>query len=167
MTQSDTRVHIRPAVGDDFAAIAELTVETYVGEGHVHPESSYVAELADTESRARVAEVLVAVRDSQLLGSLTIARPGTPYAEVARVDELEFRMLAVAGQARGAGVGTALVRTVIDVARNEGFAAVVLTTMPGMAAARRIYERLGFRHVPERDWSTPGGIPLTVLRRTD
>ncbi|WP_227980690.1 GNAT family N-acetyltransferase [Nocardia spumae] len=166
MTQWDTRVHIRPAVPDDFAAIARLTVDTYVGEGHVHSESPYVAELADTESRAAVAEVLVAVRDSDLLGSLTIARPGTPYADIARAGELEFRMLAVSERARGVGVGTALVRTVIDTARHEGFAAVVLTTMPRMAAARRIYQRLGFRHTPDRDWSTETGIRLTVMRRS-
>ncbi len=165
MTQSETLVHIRPAAAEDFTAIARLTIDTYVGEGHVHPDSPYVAELADTETRSGAAEVLVAVRDSQLLGSLTIARPGTPYADIAREGELEFRMLAVTGAARGAGVGTALVRTVVDTARDEGFEAVVLTTMPGMAAARRIYERLGFVHVPERDWSTPGGIPLTVMRR--
>ncbi len=36
--------------------------------------------------------------------------------------------------------------------------------MPGMAAARRIYERLGFGHVPERDWHTDAGLSLTVMR---
>ncbi len=165
MTQSDTRVHIRRAVPTDYDAIAHVTVGTYVGEGHVQPDSPYVTELADTEKRAGDAEVIVAVRDCELLGSLTIARPGTPYADIARTGELEFRMLAVAAQARGAGVGTALVRSVINTARAEGFAAVVLTTMPDMLAARRIYERLGFLHIPERDWCTPRGIPLTVMRR--
>ncbi|NKY84669.1 GNAT family N-acetyltransferase [Nocardia veterana] len=165
MEQLDARVRIRPADPDDFDAIADLTVGTYVGEGHVHPDSPYVSELADTATRAAAAEVLVAVRDSQVVGSLTIARPGTPYADIARPGELEFRMLAVSEQARGAGVGTALVRTVIDTAAAEGFPAVVLTTMPAMAAARRIYQRLGFEHVPERDWFTDNGIPLTVMRR--
>ncbi|AHH20518.1 putative acetyltransferase [Nocardia nova SH22a] len=165
MTQSDTRVHIRPVLAAEFDAVAQLTVQTYVGEGHVQPDSPYVDQLADTENRANAAEVLVAVRDSELLGSLTIARPGTPYADIARAGELEFRMLAVAGRARGAGVGTALVRAVLDTARDEGFAAVVLTTMPDMLAARRIYERLGFVHIPERDWFTPRGVPLTVMRR--
>ncbi|MGW0353654.1 GNAT family N-acetyltransferase [Nocardia nova] len=164
MGQLDTGVRIRPAGPDDFAAIALLTVDTYVGEGHVHSESPYVAELSDTETRAREAEVLVAERDGDLLGSLTIARPGTPYADIAGSGELEFRMLAVAKRARGAGVGTALVRTVVETARAESFAAVVLTTMPGMADARRIYERLGFVHVPERDWHTDAGLPLTVMR---
>jgi len=164
MDQWDTRVRIRRARPDDFAAIAQLTVDTYVGEGHVRPESPYVAELSDTETRAREAEVVVAERDSDLLGSLTIARPGTLYADIARTGELEFRMLAVAKRARGAGVGTALVSAVVETARAENFAAVVLTTMPGMADARRIYQRMGFAHVPERDWHTDAGLPLTVMR---
>ncbi|UGT41957.1 GNAT family N-acetyltransferase [Nocardia yamanashiensis] len=155
---------IRAARAEEFAAIGELTVEVYVGEGHVSPESPYGAELADTATRAAAAEVLVAVRDGVVLGSLTLARPGTPFADIARDGELEFRMLAVAKQARGLGVGTALVRRVVDTGRAEGFEGVVLTTMPTMADARRIYDRLGFVHVPERDWFTMTGLPLTVMR---
>ncbi|WP_246023703.1 GNAT family N-acetyltransferase [Nocardia yunnanensis] len=162
--ESDGRVEIRDARGEDFAAVGELTVEVYVGEGHVNPQSPYVAELADTATRAESAEILVAVRGGEVLGSLTMARPGTPYADIARPGELEFRMLAVSKRARGLGVGTALLRRVIDTARAEGFEAVVLTTMPTMQDARRMYDRFGFAHVPERDWRTMAGLPLTVMR---
>ncbi|NKY51997.1 GNAT family N-acetyltransferase [Nocardia vermiculata] len=165
MEQWDSLVRVRAAEPDDFAAVARLTVDIYVGEGHVPAQSPYVAELGDTETRAKDAEVLVAVRDSEVVGSLTIARPGTPYADIARPGELEFRMLAVSPQARGAGVGTALVRAVLDTAAAEGFEAVVLTTMPTMAAARRIYQRSGFLHAADRDWQTDAGLPLTVMRR--
>ncbi|MBF6063902.1 GNAT family N-acetyltransferase [Nocardia terpenica] len=155
---------IRPARPEEYPAIGALTVDVYVGDGYIHPESPYVPELSDTESRARVAEIMVAVRGGIVLGSLTVARPGTPYANVAGPDEIEFRMLAVAKRARGSGVGTALVRTVIRTARAEGFAAVALTTMPPMVDARRMYERLGFVHVPERDWVASSGTVLTVMR---
>ncbi|MFE3194763.1 GNAT family N-acetyltransferase [Nocardia sp. NPDC059240] len=157
-------VVIRDAEVGDFKAVGDLTVEVYVGEGHVNPESLYVAELADTATRAESAEILVAVRDEDMLGSLTMARPGTPFADIARAGEMEFRMLAVSKAARGLGVGTALLNRVIDTARAEGFEAVVLTTMPTMQDARRMYDRLGFTHVPERDWRTMAGTPLTVMR---
>ncbi|MVU76408.1 GNAT family N-acetyltransferase [Nocardia sp. ET3-3] len=157
-------VVIRDAEPGDFAAVGDLTVEVYVGEGHVNPRSLYVAELADTGTRAESAEVLVAVRGDEVLGSLTIARPGTPFADIARPGELEFRMLAVSKRARGLGVGTTLVERVIETARVEGFEAVVLTTMPTMQDARRLYERLGFVEVPERGWHTDAGLPLTVMR---
>nr|WP_308163410.1 GNAT family N-acetyltransferase [Nocardia alni] len=155
---------MRAAREAEFATIGALTVEVYVGEGHVNGESPYVDELFDTATRVRDADVLVAARADDVLGSVTIARPGTPYADIARPGELEFRMLAVDRRARGAGVGVALVRSVLDTARTEDFDAVVLTTMPLMADARRLYERLGFRHVPERDWATDSGKPLTVMR---
>jgi GNAT superfamily N-acetyltransferase len=73
-------------------------------------------------------------------------------------------MLAVDKRARGSGIGAALVQAVIDTDRAEGFGAVVLTTMPHMADARRVYERLWFVHVPERDWATDADAPLTVMR---
>lgn len=155
---------VRPARPDEYAAVGELTVDVYVGEGYVSPDSPYVAELADTESRGAAAEILVAVHEGRIVGSLTVARPGTRYAEIARPGELEFRMLAVAKSARGLGVGTALVRTVIEEAVATSAAAVVLTTMPVMADARRIYDRFGFVPVPERDWYDSMGDRLTVLR---
>ncbi|WP_282778507.1 MULTISPECIES: GNAT family N-acetyltransferase [unclassified Nocardia] len=157
-------VEIREARAGEFAAVGALTVEVYVGEGHVNSRSDYVAELADTATRAAAAEVLVAVRGDELLGSVTVARPGTPFADIARPGELEFRMLAVAKRARGLGVGSALIDRVVEIARAEGRAGVVLTTMPTMADARRIYDRIGFVHVPERDWRTMAGTPLTVMR---
>ncbi|MFG1795653.1 GNAT family N-acetyltransferase [Nocardia sp. NPDC049149] len=164
MDAKETGLIIRPATPDEYAAIGELTVEVYVGEGFVREGSPYADELADTGHRAAAAEILVAVHADRIVGSLTVARPGSPYAEIARPGELEFRMLAVGKSARGLGVGTALVRNVIETARAEGFDAVALTTMPVMADARRIYDRLGFRHVPDRDWYTNAGELLTVLR---
>lgn len=155
---------VRTATDADFDAIGGLTLAVYVGEGYIAPESPYVDELADTARRAASATLLVAEHDGEVVGSLTVARPGTPYADIARPDELEFRMLAVSSAARGLGAGTALVRTVIDLARAESFEAVVLTTMPAMADARRVYDRLGFAHAPQRDRLTPSGLPLTVLR---
>ncbi|MGV9680800.1 GNAT family N-acetyltransferase [Nocardia sp. NPDC003482] len=158
-------VEIRPARESEYPDIGALTLDVYVGEGYIDPESPYVTELSDTETRARAAEILVAVRDGRVLGSLTVARPGNPYAPLARPGELEFRMLAVDKDARGLGVGTALVRKVIEIGRAEGFDAVVLTTMPPMVDARRIYDRLGFVPVPERDWAArPGSPMMTVLR---
>jgi GNAT superfamily N-acetyltransferase len=156
-------VEVRTARAQEYDAVGELTVEVYVGEGYVRAGSPYVAQLADITHRAGAAQVLVATYADRVVGSLAVARPGTPYAELARPGELEFRMLAVSKAARGLGAGTALVRYVIEMARAESFAAVVITTMPAMADARRIYDRFGFVPVPERDWTTQAGERLTVL----
>ncbi|MFD3743151.1 GNAT family N-acetyltransferase [Nocardia sp. NPDC058633] len=159
-----TGLLIRPAHPDDYDAVAALTVDVYVGDGYVTSGDGYVRELADVAHRAAESEVLVAEHEGRVVGSLTVARPGTPYAEIARPGELEFRMLAVSKQARGLGVGTALVRAVVDEARSGECEAVVLTTMFSMVDAHRIYERLGFVPVPERDWATHDGLQLFVMR---
>ena len=159
-------VEIRAVRPEEYATVGALTVEVYVGEHYVDAESPYVAELFDAATRASAAEVLVAARGGEVLGSLTVARPDTPYAALAGPDELEFRMLAVAKPARGSGVGTALVQTVLDTAAAEGFRSVVLVTLPDMREARRIYDRMGFVPVPERDWTTTTGVRTAVMRLT-
>jgi ribosomal protein S18 acetylase RimI-like enzyme len=42
---------------------------------------------------------------------------------------------------------------------------MVLSTERGMHAAHRLYERLGFTRLPERDWSPMPGIRLLVYAR--
>ena len=62
------------------------------------PDDPYVARLRDTAARDRDAELWVAVRatTATLLGCVTFCPPGSPWRELAREDEGEFRMLAVA-----------------------------------------------------------------------
>ncbi|WP_330249549.1 GNAT family N-acetyltransferase [Nocardia sp. NBC_00565] len=164
MDTKDSELVIRTARPDEYGAVGDLTVAVYVGEGYVRAGSPYVQELADITHRAGVAQVLVAVQGDRVVGTLAVARAGTPYAEIARPGELEFRMLAVSKSARGLGAGTALVRNVIEMARAESLDAVVLTTMPAMVDARRIYDRFGFVPALHRDWITEAGEWLTVLR---
>ena len=156
---------IRDATAEDFDAITDLTLDVYVGGGFVPPADPYAARLADIASRADESRVVVAEVNGHVVGSIAVAEAGTPYAEIAEPGELEFRMLAVATAARGLGVGTALVRWVIDLAAAQGCSAVTISTSASMVDARRIYDRLGFVHVAERDWSPVRGVDLTVLSR--
>ena len=154
-------VTIDRAVPADFARIAELTVGVCQGEDLVSPE--YVPHLADVAGRADRADLLVA-RDAagRVVGSVALVLAGD-FGEVTRSpEEAAFRMLAVDPDARGRGVGEALVRTCLDRARAAGRARMVLSTGELMTAAHRLYERLGFQRLPERDWSPRPGIDLRV-----
>jgi ribosomal protein S18 acetylase RimI-like enzyme len=71
-------------------------------------------------------------------------------------------MLAVDPAVRDRGVGEALVRTCLDRARAAGKARMVLSTDPRMTAAHRLYGRLGFSRLPERDWTPVPGVELRV-----
>ncbi|KOV81109.1 GNAT family N-acetyltransferase [Nocardia sp. NRRL S-836] len=155
-------VLIRPAREADLAAVGAITVEAYRADGYVADTDDYAAHLADATTRFHEAELLVAVdaADGELLGSVTVVLPGTPFAEVSEPGEAEFRMLSVAAAARGRGVGEALVRAVLDRARALGADRVVLSSSEKMLAAHRLYGRLGFTRLPDRDWFVRPGAKL-------
>ncbi len=154
---------IRQATEADLPAVSSVTVEAYRVDGYLDGTEDYADTLADATSRFRDAEVLVAVDDSGVvLGSVTVVHPGTPYAEISQPGELEFRMLSVASSARGRGVGEALVRAVMERARSAGVGQLVLSSSEKMLAAHRLYERLGFTRLPERDWAPLPGVNLVA-----
>jgi ribosomal protein S18 acetylase RimI-like enzyme len=158
-------LEIRPAGPADFAAVADVCVAAYapflVGD-------RYAAVLRDVARRAAEAQLLVAAEPGGrgVLGTVTFVPDGGPLGEIAGARETEFRMLAVDPAAHGRGVGTALLRRVLDESRRRGKDGVVCSSQPEMRAAHRIYERLGFRRVPERDWSPVPGVELLAFARS-
>ena len=146
---------VRPVRAEEIDAVGALTERAYRAYGYFDNDVApgYAASLADAGSRATAAEVLVAVDgEERLLGTVTIALPGTEYAEVSRAGELEFRMLAVDPSAGRRGIGSTLVQAVIDRARELGLPRVILSSQDRMTAVHRVYERHGFTRLPDRDW---------------
>lgn len=153
---------IRPVAPAEHAAVAELTVRVYeeaLGEV-LTPE--YRTILRDVDDRAASALVLVAADPDggDVQGSITYVPGPGPYAEFDSADEAGIRMLVVALEAQRKGVGTALVQACIDEARRAGKARITLHTTPAMTGAQRLYEGLGFRRAPERDWVPEPGVQL-------
>lgn len=154
-------MRIRPARPDELAAVGALTLAAYVADGFLTHDDAYAAELLAADERVQGAELLVAVAaEDRLLGTVTYCRHGSPWAEVSRSGEAEFRMLAVAPAGRGRGVGTALSQWCVERARAQGCTAVALSSMAQMGSAHRIYERMGFVRAPERDWSPVPHVAL-------
>ncbi|MFI5827000.1 GNAT family N-acetyltransferase [Streptomyces sp. NPDC051578] len=149
-------ISIRRALPAEYETLGDITARAYLDDGLLTygEDDPYLARLRDVAGRAAAAEVLVAVLgDGRVVGGVTFAAPGSALCDIARADEAEFRMLAVAREGRGRGAGEALVRACVDRARAlEGVRRLVLSTTPDMPAAHRIYERLGFVRSPERDW---------------
>jgi ribosomal protein S18 acetylase RimI-like enzyme len=155
---------VEPARPEDFARIAELTVRVYV-DGTL-ASAGYTTELADVAGRAGRSELLV-VRDldGRVVGSVAMVLDGD-FAEVTESDdEAGFRMLVVDPAARGRGIGQLLVTTCLDRARAAGKRRVVISTGSRMSAAQRLYERLGFTRLPDRDWTPAPGTDLLVYAR--
>lgn len=153
---------VRPARPEELVDVGLVTAEAYLADGLVPEDDDYVAELRDAVRRAEHAVVLVAEDAGRVVGTATVADAGSPYAEVATGDELEVRMLAVAPEARGRGVGEALLRTALGRAAAQG-RPLVLSTLPTMHAAHRMYDRAGLQRAPERDWSVEGWSMLVYV----
>lgn len=160
-------LRIRAAAPEEYDAVGALTLRAYQdGEALVDPEGAYTAELRDAGRRAREAELLVVEDDAspgELVATVTVCRLGTPWAEVARDGELELRMLAVAPELRGRGVARAVMHRMRETAEAEG-CAIVVSVVEGNAAARALYEGLGFAREPDRDWRPNDRVSLLVYR---
>ena len=160
-------VTVRPARVDELEDVGDLVVAAYDADGYLEPDDPYVARLRDAATRAREAEVYVATLadlPGRIAGTVTFCPDGSPWSELARPGEGEFRMLGVATEARRRGVGEALVGTCLERARELGYTAVVLSSLPEQQAAHRVYGRLGFRRTPDLDWAPVPGVDLIAFR---
>lgn len=153
---------VRPATAEEFEQVGEITATAYVHDGHLPADFSYVSELRDAASRAREAELLVVTEGSAILGTVTWCPDGSAYKELAGPQEGEFRMLAVAPEARRRGAARALVQACLDRSRAVGHSRIVLSTQPGMTQAHTLYESFGFTRAPELDWEPVPGVSLVA-----
>ena len=160
-------VRVREALPGERAAAGEVVASAYATiPGGTHAD--YLDHVRDVERRARHCPILVAVdEEGRILGSVSyVPGPDNPYAESEREGEAGFRMLGVAPEARGRGVGTALVAACVERATVEGRTAIVLSSTPEMTDAHRLYLRLGFERAPERDFDPVPGVHLLVFVRS-
>ena len=157
-------VTVRPAHTSELAEVGDLTAAAYAE--FLVPEDVYVAHLRDTVTRAREAELYVALLEDAIVGTVTFCPQGSPWSELAQPGEGEFRMLGVAPQARRRGVAEALVSVCLERSRELGYDAVVLSSLPVQQSAHRLYERFGFWRTPDRDWSPADDVDLLAFRLT-
>lgn len=131
-----------------------LITSVFVGEGFVSTERN--SRGCRREVIEPAATLLTATEEGfpdRVLGVIVLPNPGSPLCLMAGDGEAEMRMLAVDPQGRGRGVGACLVQECISRAVLPPVSArrMVLWTQPTMHAAQRLYERMGFVRMPERD----------------
>jgi GNAT superfamily N-acetyltransferase len=152
-----TDLEIRHAQDDELDIVASLAVDAYAqyAEG-MSPDawSQFAQNIANVRGRLHDADVLVAVRGSHIVGTVTL------YTDWrgAQTDSYGIRLLAVPPPERGKGVGRALMEHCIAEARARGKSRVVLTTTIEMESARDLYERLGFQRDRSLDHEPAPGV---------
>jgi len=162
-------ITVRVAEPSEYGALGELVVAAYRGLTNADTSAGYEDRLRAVAQRAVDGVVLAAVkganaadgRDGEVVGCVTYV-PGleSPLAEELVEGEAAVRMLGVHPAAQRQGVGEALMVACIDRARAAGRGRLVLHSTPWMASAHRLYERIGFRRVAERDWTPVPTVPL-------
>lgn len=134
---------IREARDDELDIVASLIVDAYAEyAARMSPDawSFFAQDIANVRGRLGDARLLVAERDSRLIGSVTLytdwrgAQSGT----------YSMRLLAVPPEYRGQGVGRALMEDGIARARAAGVSRLVLTAVQEMESVRDLSEHLGF-----------------------
>jgi ribosomal protein S18 acetylase RimI-like enzyme len=152
-------VTVRAVRPQEYAMAGELLVDAYRTLADAG-DPAYERHLRDVARHVQDSDVLVAELKGRIVGCVTFVDGLKPLSEVADPDAATIRMLGVAAEARGSGVGAALVRDCIDRAKRAGRRRVRLDTRTSMTGAQRLYERFGFRRDAEHDWSPAPGIRL-------
>ncbi len=167
-------IEVREATPEERAEAGRVTAGAY--REFVRPGDEdwerYLGRIADVDDRAERTTVLVAVQDGRILGSLTLELAGRVRDE----DDEEFRplapgeahirMLGVAPGARGRGVARSMMQAAERIARDAGKREMTLNTTRRMAAARAMYERLGYERLDDRIFPD-GFVLLTYRKRLD
>jgi GNAT superfamily N-acetyltransferase len=168
------RLSIRVAHPADRDVIARLTREANAEHEAVMEPSAFAA-MSDAIERSLADETgitrFVAELDGTIVGSAALYAPASAaYGSLASPAPWpEVRLVAVATNARGRGIGEALVAECARHAKAAGATALGLHTSRSLRAARRLYERMGFVRDPEHDFHPPGAelVEGYVMRLDD
>jgi len=158
---------VRDAAPGEADAIREVTLAAYEQyAAHLPPPfwEAYRDNIVRTVAKPGAAAQMVAQRGGAVVGAVLLypadaaifaAGKGPPPMRWP-----EVRLLAVPPSARGLGVGEALMRECVARARRAGADRLALHTTPMMAAAVRLYTRMGFARAPELDFSPVPGFEV-------
>jgi ribosomal protein S18 acetylase RimI-like enzyme len=155
-------MQLRRAEARDAEAVVALWTEAYFSEGGGGRATPYAK--VDFEKAMSAGRMLVAGAPGEAVGVVVMVAPGTPGMAVARDEEAELCLLAVASQARRKGIGRALVERCTDLAHEKCWRAIALWSRPYQTAAHRLYESLGYQRQPDRDETDATGFARLVFQ---
>jgi len=168
-TKKNNKVKIREARGEDRDVARKITLSAFQQYAAVMPPprwEGYRENILATMMAVAPAQQIVAEKEGVILGSVLLYPPGTAFStpDEGPLTCPEVRLLAVAPEARGQGIGTALMKECIRRAGRLGAACLNLHTTDMMQVAMRMYERMGFVRAPELDFHPDPNITVKAYR---
>ncbi len=147
---------IRPFQNGEEEYVADAHRRVYTDE-YCWGESftKYAAQIAleyANETHSNREELWVAETDGKLVGCVMLCETEDTITG-------QLRLFLVEKDYRRFGIGGALIRTLMDKAKESGYKELILWTASPLKDAIRHYERLGFHVVEEKenlDWSLDG-----------
>jgi ribosomal protein S18 acetylase RimI-like enzyme len=153
-------IHIREAMETEMDEVETLVKTAYREFQPLMPAAAWqrwMDNISET-MRAPGGLLLVVEQEGRIEGAVTF------YPDAGQAHQGEWpagagaiRMLAVRPGRRGRGYGVRLTQACLDRARDLQIGTIFLYTGTFMAAAQRLYEKLGFKRAPEFD-RDPGPI---------
>ena len=139
---------IRNALDCEFNDVALLAIEAYREYSHTLTSDNWKimqTSLSNVAEGAKQGRLIVAQQEQQLVGSVIYYSPGTSDSRLFQPEWASLRMLAVLPRYRGQGIGQQLSLECVHRAKQDKAEVIGLHTSELMLAARRMYERLGFK----------------------
>ena len=162
------RPHLRDARPEEHDVVSELIRDAYLEyQTHFPPEvwEGYLRNIMDVTSRLGVADLIVAEVARRLSGAVTF------YPEASHSERESWpagwagvRLLAVRPDARGLGIGRALMDECLRRCRKLSVPTLGLHTTELMDVARGMYERMGFVRTPDYDFEAGPGLVVMAYR---
>lgn len=106
---------------------------------------AFRAKIGNMSALAEVGEVIVAEVEGRIVGAVAYVGPGAPKAAFFRPEWPIMRMLVVAPDSRGHGIGRALAEECLRRARRDRASVFALHTSELMQVALPMYQRMGFK----------------------
>jgi ribosomal protein S18 acetylase RimI-like enzyme len=125
----------------------------------------YEQSMGDVRSRLGEAQLIVAELNRKLAGTVTLYLERSATSLEGWPDGWGgIRLLAVLPKFRGHGIGRALMEECLRRCRSYGLSTVGLHTTEMMAVALRMYEKMGFKRVPELDFHPRPDVVVMAYR---
>ena len=151
---------VRTARPEEYATAGQITAAAYREFLEGTGWADYLDAIADIAGRAERTQILVATDDDRIIGSATLELDGrtSPEDGPLEPDQAHIRMLGIHPDARGRGAAKALMAACEARARAAQRTVLTLNTTERMAAAKAMYERLGYTR--QADQVMPDGFVL-------